>query len=630
MIELASVAVLGLVTFAAIVLFYHHYIVLWVRDLATRQITLGGLFGFGTILLMLHSKELSNGLLIDDRVLLMGFAALLAGWRGAITAMLLAISARLLIGGEGVAIGCLTLTIAPLIGLSWRYLVDIIAIRPALHYIGFGFALSLSLATLSLFPDHHVQSVLEAVPALILINVTGAVLAGYMELGTEETAEHRKKIQKLALTDHLTGLDNRFSINQYLSEYLANHKADTDSLGLISIDIDNFRNINGTYGHSVGDRLLVSIANSLQQVLEPKEKLARVEADEFVLLIHSPSKTKIMGRAKQILDVLRRPHEVGPHVIMTTASAGVAWTIKKNIDSHLLLQNSEIAMFQSKKTGRNCCSLFEEGMRIDLERKSRVTHALQQALADGEGLRIVFQPQASLKDGKLTGAEVLLRWHHPELGDVTPAEFIPLAESSGLIRMLDRLVFEMAARQMAEWMEGGFVIHLSINISVLSLLVSGTADELISIFERYNIPTSLVTVEVTESQDLENSAKAMSNIKRLRSGGFSMELDDFGTGHSSLNYLQRLPLTGLKIDRSFVREIENDEGQSKSILRSTIALAKAVNLSIVAEGVETKNQLLWLKEHGCDIAQGYLLDKPLDKEQFLSKHQSGDALKSLF
>lgn len=617
-----SISFLGLVTFAAIALFYHHHVFRWVTNTVSRQLVLGGLFGLGTVLLMLHSRELTSGLLLDARVLLIGYAGLLAGWRGAAVSLLLAVAARFMIGGQGMLVGSLTLTLAVLIGLGWRYFIGRITLPAAWHYLGFGAALSLTLVTITLFPEPYAQIAFSAIPVLTAVNIIGSVFAGYMELGIEETAKYQARLQQQATTDELTGLDNRLSLKQYLAEYQAELQAHSHSFALISLDIDNFRHINSTLGHKVGDRLLISIAQNLRQVVRPDEKLARVEADEFVVLVRAQSVTEVMTRAEQLLEVVRAPHHVDDYVIMTTASGGVVWATDNGDDSRVLLQNAEIAMYQAKSQGRNHCTIFAETMRIDLERKSALNHALQQALTDGNGLRIVLQPQISLVDGRLTGAEVLLRWRHPQYGDVSPAEFIPIAENSGLIRMLDSLVFTLAAQQLAEWQRAGFDVHLSINISVLSLIVNGCADDLIAIFNRHAIPCNRIAIEVTESHDLQKSAEALLNIQRLKEAGCAIELDDFGTGHSSLVYLQQLPLTGLKIDQGFVRNLDQDGGKSRSIVRATIAMAKAINLELIAEGVETESQLSWLQTQGCDIAQGYLLDKPMDAEAFYNKYQS--------
>ncbi|MBC7204758.1 MAG: diguanylate cyclase, partial [Pusillimonas sp.] len=401
MMNYASVSVLGLVTFAAITLFYHHHAYGWLRSVATRQIALGGLFGLGTILLMLHSKEVSSGLLLDARVLLMGYAGLLAGWRGATIALTLAVSARLLIGGQGLLIGCLTLTVAPLIGLAWRHLVGRITVSSTWHYLGFGVALSLSLVTIALFPAPHAANPLSAVPGLIAVNIIGSLLAGYMELGIQETAIHRGEIQRLAMTDELTGLNNRLSFNQHISQRLTELKTPFQPFALISLDIDNFRNINSTLGHKVGDQLLVSIAGNLQQAVKHEETLARIEGDEFVVLMPCSSITEAFSRAEQLLNVIRMPHKIDHYVIMTTASAGISWATKHDLDSRVLLQDAEIAMYQSKRKGRNHSTAFEEKMRFDVERTSKLTHALQQALVSAEGLRIVFQPQVSLIDGSV-------------------------------------------------------------------------------------------------------------------------------------------------------------------------------------------------------------------------------------
>lgn len=215
---------------------------------------------------------------------------------------------------------------------------------------------------------------------------------------------------------------------------------------------------------------------------------------------------------------------------------------------------------------------------------------------------------------------MLRRWRHPQLGDISPAEFVPLAEQAGLSGLLDRFVMEQAAIQQAAWVRAGFSLKLSINLSVLSLRVTGLAKEILALLGKYDIPAQLMEVEVTESVDLEGSSEAMAEILQLRAAGVSIALDDFGTGHSSLSYLQQLPLDIVKIDQSFVRRIQPAEGPGNSILRAIIALAKALHLEIIAEGVETEEQHNWLAAEGCDIAQGYLHGKPVDRLEFEQRY----------
>lgn len=617
MLNFLLITTLGLVTFAAIALFYHHY--LWKRLSHPRheQWALGALMGMGTTFVMLMAVDIASGLLLDARVLLMGFAGLLAGWRGVLAALLIVIPARLFMGGQGAYVGCLTLTIAPLIGLAWRQIQARLACPSSWRFLIFGGVLSLSLTTILLFPEPHRSLALDkALFLLIALNVLGALLAGWMEIGIYHTVLSAERWRRKALTDELTGLGNRLYLTELIENKLAEIEEKGGSFALISLDLDNFRHINDTLGHKVGDAVLVEMAKRIAGAIAPQDMLVRVAGDQFAVMLPFASANEVVQRAQQLLALARTPLQIGQYVLLMTSSIGVVWSPEHGTESKMLLQNAEIAMYSSKHSGRNQVTCFDEMMRTVLERQASLTQALQHALEGKRGLRLVFQPQFSLPDNRLTGAEVLLRWNHPEFGDVGPAEFVPIAEQAGLAILLDRFVIEQTAIQQAAWIREGIRLRVSINLSVLSLRISGIAKDILTILDKYAIPTPLIEMEITESTDLEGSTEALAEILQLRAAGISIALDDFGTGHSSLSYLQQLPLDVVKIDRSFVMRIHPGDGPANSILRAIIALAKALKLEIVAEGVETEEQHQWLAAEGCETAQGYLLGKPTESLSF--------------
>lgn len=621
MLDFFLVVLFGLLTFAAIVLFYHHYLWKRLRNPRDEQWALGALMGLGSLFVMLSAVDVGNGVLLDARVLLMGFAALLAGWRGALAALMITLPARLLIGGAGAYIGCLTLLMAPLIGLAWRQFEARLSWGPSWRFLVFGALLQLSLGTIMLFPEpQRTLALRDAVLPLLILNMIGALLAGWMELGINQSVVRAERWRRRALTDDLTGLGNRLQLTETIERKLQEIKQQGGSFALISLDLDNFRHINDTLGHKIGDAVLVAIARRLSDSLTPQDMLVRVAGDQFVVMMSSASANEIIQHARQLLSTAAAPLQIEHYVLLLTASIGVVWSPQNGAESRLLLQNAEIAMYRSKYRGRNQVTCFDDNMRTELERQTGLTQALRLALESKRDLRLVFQPQFSLVDRHLTGAEVLLRWRHPQLGDISPAEFVPLAEQAGLSGLLDRFVMEQAAIQQAAWVRAGFSLKLSINLSVLSLRVTGLAKEILALLGKYDIPAQLMEVEVTESVDLEGSSEAMAEILQLRAAGVSIALDDFGTGHSSLSYLQQLPLDIVKIDQSFVRRIQPAEGPGNSILRAIIALAKALHLEIIAEGVETEEQHNWLAAEGCDIAQGYLHGKPVDRLEFEQRY----------
>lgn len=621
MLDFFLVVLFGLLTFAAIVLFYHHYLWKRLRNPRDEQWALGGLMGLGSLFVMLSAVDVGNGVLLDARVLLMGFAGLLAGWRGALAALMITLPARLLIGGAGAYIGCLTLLIAPVIGLAWRQLEARLSWRPSWRFLVFGALLQLSLGTIMLFPEpQRTLALRDAVLPLLVLNMIGALLAGWMELGINQTVVRAERWRRKALTDDLTGLGNRLQLTETIERKLQDIKQHGGSFALVSLDLDNFRHINDTLGHKIGDAVLIAMARRLADSLTPQDMLVRVAGDQFVVMMPSASANEVIQHARQLLDATSAPVQIEHYVLLMTASIGVVWSPQNGTDSRSLLQNAEIARYHAKYRGRNQITCFDDTMRAALERQLSLTQALRLALEAKRDLHLVFQPQFSLPGQRLTGAEVLLRWWHPQLGAISPAEFVPLAEQAGLSGMLDRFVLEQAAIQQAAWVKAGFNLKLSINLSVLSLRVTGLAQDILALLGKYEIPTQLMEVEVTESVDLEGSSVALAEIVQLREAGVSVALDDFGTGHSSLSYLQQLPLDIVKVDQSFVRCIQATEGPGNAILRAIIALAKALNLQIIAEGVETEVQHRWLATEGCDIAQGYLYGKPVESLDFEQRY----------
>ena len=623
MLNFLLITAIGLITFAATVLFYHHYLWNRLKDARTEQWVLGALMGLGTVLAMLSAVDISDGLLLDARVLLMGFAGLLAGWRGALAALVISLPARLLIGGEGSSIGYLTLILACLIGLAWRQIQIRVNWRPGLRFLIFGSLLSLALMTIFLFPEpQRTHALRNALPLLIVLNIVGALLAGWMDLGINDAVVRAARWRARALTDELTGLGNRLLLTETIEGKLKAIKDDGGSFALISIDLDNLRHINDTLGHKVGDAVLIEMARRLGNAINKEDFLVRVAGDQFAVMLLSASANDVIQRAQQLLTVARTPLQLDQYVLLMTASIGVVWSPKDGTEAKVLLQNAEIAMYQSKHTGRNQVTSFDDSMRTALERQTRLTQSLVSALENGRGLELAFQPQFRLSDNQLVGAEVLLRWQHPELGSISPAEFVPIAEKAGLARLLDQFVIKQAAIQQADWISAGYQLRLAINLSVLSLKTKGIAKELLDILNTHDIPPSLVEVEVTESASLEGSTEVMNEIERLRAAGITMALDDFGTGHSSLSYLQQLPLDIVKIDRSFVMRINKDDTRANAILVAILALANALDLLVIAEGVETEEQRHWLATAGCHIAQGYFFGKPTDNVNFAAQYLS--------
>ncbi|KAF0282646.1 putative bifunctional diguanylate cyclase/phosphodiesterase [Spiribacter roseus] len=609
-------AVLGLVTFAAVALIYHHHLRDRLHSDNKRSIALGAMLGAGTVLLMVQPVEVRPGVLIDARILLMGFAGLLGGWRGAGAALVVTLPARIMLGGTGMFVGMATLTLAALVGLIWRVIESRIDLRPPWNYFGFGAFLSLALVTILLFPAEARADALATVPALIGVNLVGAALARWMEVGVGQSIQQKERLRRLSMTDTLTGVGSRLSLTEAVEARLANAQQSGQSFALISMDIDNLKNINGTLGYAAGDAVLRSLARRLSSATRPSEVMARVAGDEFVIVLPPAGRADVMSRADELLKAAREPHGIDSYVVLTTVSAGVVWAPGDGVTPRELIQNAEIAVESAKHQGRNQAISFDTQMREIFSRRAGLTQALHRELDTPTGLSLAYQPQCRLSDGRLWGAEVLLRWDHPEFGRISPGEFVPVAEAAGLVRKLDGWVFDQAAAQLADWQRQGYDLKLSVNLSVLSLMMEGTAREILDRLAAHDADPSMMTVEITESEALEDSETGLENLQILDAAGISLALDDFGTGHSSLRYVQNLPLSTLKIDKSFIGAIDGDAAKARAILRATLELARQLDLTVVAEGVETQSQFDWLRDGRCQVAQGFLLARPMTASDF--------------
>ncbi|WP_198515247.1 putative bifunctional diguanylate cyclase/phosphodiesterase [Spiribacter roseus] len=609
-------AVLGLVTFAAVALIYHHHLRDRLHSDNKRSIALGAMLGAGTVLLMVQPVEVRPGVLIDARILLMGFAGLLGGWRGAGAALVVTLPARIMLGGTGMFVGMATLTLAALVGLIWRVIESRIDLRPPWNYFGFGAFLSLALVTILLFPAEARADALATVPALIGVNLVGAALARWMEVGVGQSIQQKERLRRLSMTDTLTGVGSRLSLTEAVEARLANAQQSGQSFALISMDIDNLKNINGTLGYAAGDAVLRSLARRLSSATRPSEVMARVAGDEFVIVLPPAGRADVMSRADELLKAAREPHGIDSYVVLTTVSAGVVWAPGDGVTPRELIQNAEIAVESAKHQGRNQAISFDTQMRDIFSRRAGLTQALHRELDTPTGLSLAYQPQCRLSDGRLWGAEVLLRWDHPEFGRISPGEFVPVAEAAGLVRKLDGWVFDQAAAQLAAWQRQGHDLKLSVNLSVLSLMMEGTAREILDRLAAHDADPSMMTVEITESEALEDSETGLENLQILDAAGISLALDDFGTGHSSLRYVQNLPLSTLKIDKSFIGAIDGDAAKARAILRATLELARQLDLTVVAEGVETQSQFDWLRDRRCQVAQGFLLARPMIASDF--------------
>ncbi len=434
-------------------------------------------------------------------------------------------------------------------------------------------------------------------------------------IGVFSDITHLKRTEQtlyeLAHRDALTGLANRVLLNTRLDQALSRAGRNGQQVALMYLDLDLFKNVNDTLGHSVGDALLISVAAAMTRRLPRPESIARLGGDEFVVLLEDlGDPDEAADVAVRLLEVFSQPFQAEGRELHITASIGISLFPHDGEDMDTLLANADVAMYRAKEQGRNTYRFFDPRMTEGAVERLRLGNALRGALARGE-LTLHFQPQVRITDGCMNGAEVLLRWNHPEFGRVSPALFIPIAEELGLIAEFGAWVLHQACRQLAEWDRAGFPVpRLAVNLSVVQLERPSLVQDITEVLEVTGVAPDRLELEVTESMLMRHAEQVIANLRVLGDMGLSIAVDDFGSGFSSLAYLKRLPIHRLKIDKSFIEQLTEDHNDD-AIARAIIALARGLGLDVIAEGVETETQADFLLREGCTEAQGFLYARPM-------------------
>lgn len=432
-----------------------------------------------------------------------------------------------------------------------------------------------------------------------------------VELEAEVARRHEAeaRIMHLATRDPLTGLPNRAALMDRLQQGLKAAKRAHGELGVLFLDLDNFKWINDTLGHDVGDSLLQVMAERLTHVLRESDTVARLGGDEFAVIVGNLHvREDALMIARKIIAVVTEPMNVRGHTVQVGCSVGLALYPEHGDSEEILLRQADLSMYQAKELGGNQCQLFSEQMNARAVERMTLESELCAAIGNGE-LELVYQPQVRLSDRSLTGLEALVRWNHPRLGLLSPDRFIPLAEDSGLIWELGLQVLDTAIAQVARWNRAGFdVPRMAVNVSPAQLR-EGLTEAVAATLHRHGVSAARLELELTESALTADGPAVLGLLRALRDMGVAIAVDDFGVGYSSLALLRRLPISTLKIDRSFVSELASN-AQDVAIVEAVITMANSMGLRTVAEGVEESNQNVALQALGCDDAQGYLYNKP--------------------
>jgi diguanylate cyclase (GGDEF)-like protein len=432
-----------------------------------------------------------------------------------------------------------------------------------------------------------------------------------------EIAERKRievKLDRLAHFDDVTQLHNRHFFNARLEAVIARSQQFKERTVLMFIDLDNFKTVNDTLGHDVGDELLRLVSRRLAETLRFGDVISRIGGDEFAIILENVSQASIASIiAEKCLAKLAQPIAISGHELHIGASIGISVYPDDAANMHELLKYADTAMYYAKNNGKNTYRMFTHSMQDDARKRFTIDNNLRRALERGEFV-LHYQPQIDLRTGAISGAEALIRWIHPDLGLISPADFIPVAEDTGVIVPIGEWVLREACLELRKWHADGHRIRVSINLSGRQLKEEGLVAAVLAIVDETGIDARWLELELTESMLMDASASVIEKLQALRRAGIQLAIDDFGTGYSSMSYLKTFPVSSLKIDRSFVCDLPQST-QDAGITKAIIAMAKSLNMEVVAEGIETPEQGGFLRANGCDKAQGFYYSKPLPAAQ---------------
>jgi diguanylate cyclase (GGDEF)-like protein/PAS domain S-box-containing protein len=459
-------------------------------------------------------------------------------------------------------------------------------------------------------PIHDLEG--QAAGAVIVFRDVSAARA--MALQMAHSAEH----------DFLTGLPNRMLLNDRVGQAIAVARRHMKQVAVLFLDLDGFKHINDSLGHPTGDKLLQSVAMRLVDCVRSSDTVSRQGGDEFVVLLSDLDQADDAAQtARRMLEVIAQPHSIDHHDLHVTTSIGVSVYPDDGLDAETLIKNADTAMYQAKENGRQNYKFFKPAMNVRAVERQSIEESLRRALERQE-FALHYQPKVDLRTGAITGAEALIRWTHPTRGSISPARFIPVAEDCGLILPIGAWVLREACGQARAWVEAGLPVStMAVNVSAMEFRDDNFLDNLFGILAETGLDPKNLELELTESVLMKRAESTASILQAVRERGVQVAVDDFGTGYSSLSYLRKFPVDALKIDQSFVRQIS--AGDDTTIVTAVIGMARSLKLRVVAEGVETLEELKFLRSHQCDEAQGYYFSRPLPAQQFATLLKTGIA-----
>ena len=473
------------------------------------------------------------------------------------------------------------------------------------------------------FESKHNENLYVKLSTVPMMNTDGEVAGGIAivnDITNEITA--KEEMVRNAYYDLLTNIPNRTLLMDNLAIFLNDSHTKEKYAALLFLDIDNFKKVNETFGHDVGDNLLKQVAHKIEDIIGSHEIFARVSGDKFVILIPSLPKDKILAEEitlkyiNTINNQFAKPLMIAGEAYHLTFSIGVVLFNHEN-SAFDLLKRAETAMYEAKKNARGSNQFYESRMSISTKEELTIENDIHKAIKNNE-FSIHYQPQMDVEENKIIGAEALVRWNHPQKGSISPSKFIPIAEESGIIIKLEEWIFDAVFKDIKTLFEstkGNHLKHIALNVSTVHFLQPSFVDKLMMLIQKYKLQPEWIELEITESGIMRNIDDAIKKIKDLKNFGFTFSIDDFGTGYSSLSYLKELPVDTIKIDQSFILNMNKNKGDAM-IVESVVAIGQKFNLKILAEGVETSEALEYLKKIKCDIYQGYFGYKPMTLKDF--------------
>jgi diguanylate cyclase (GGDEF)-like protein/PAS domain S-box-containing protein len=447
---------------------------------------------------------------------------------------------------------------------------------------------------------------------------SSGAFTGYRGVGKDITERKidEEHIHYLANHDSLTALPNRGMFSDMLNMSIQNGRRYNRGFAVLFIDLDRFKNINDTLGHDAGDRLLQEMGKRLTQTVRTSDVVARLGGDEFVVLVQEVTEAKqVASVARKVLSALVHPVTIEGQECRVTASIGICMYPSEAQDEVAIMKGADIAMYRAKEDGKNNYKFYSREMNVHSFERLALETSLRRGIERNEFL-LHYQAKLDLRSGRITGVEALVRWQHPDMGMVPPAQFIPLAEETGLIVPLGKWVLHTACAQGVAWQKQGLPpVHIAVNLSARQFADDDLVTDIAEALKTTGLQPQLLELELTESMVIQNSERASRVLAEIKAMGVRLAIDDFGVGYSSLTHLKRFPIDTLKVDRSFIRDVPGDT-EDKAITEAIIAMGKSLNLTVVAEGVETQEQQTFLKEHACDEMQGFFFSKPIPGEAF--------------